>query len=362
MSGILNAYSGGTYSGLPDAPTIGTATATSYSTATVAFTAPTNTGGLPITGYQALSSPGSITATGASSPITVTGLSGSTTYTFTVRAQNAIGYGAYSGASNSITTSLAPGSQAFTTVGTFTWVAPAGVTSVSAVGVGGSSSGQGTSQSTRAGGTLAYINSYGTSPGSSYSVVVGSAYAGNLGGASTFGSMVATGGGNNYNGRPYPAGCDYNYGGGCSGASAGGYAYCFYHSSNGSYGSGGAGGSGGSGGQAYPMCCGGCVVYGAGGGTGIYGQGANGGGGGQIFCVCNKNSRYLAPGGGGSGGTSGGATYSYPTVTSGVGGSYGGVPGRGSLYANYVAGGQGAVRIVWPGTTRTFPSTCVGSP
>jgi hypothetical protein len=29
------------------------------------------------------------------------------------------------------------------------------------------------------------------------------------------------------------------------------------------------------------------------------------------------------------------------------------------------AGGQGAsgaVRIIWPGTTRSFPSTCAGSP
>jgi hypothetical protein len=25
-------------------------------------------------------------------------------------------------------------------------------------------------------------------------------------------------------------------------------------------------------------------------------------------------------------------------------------------------GSNGAVRIVWPGTTRLFPSTCVGSP
>jgi hypothetical protein len=25
-------------------------------------------------------------------------------------------------------------------------------------------------------------------------------------------------------------------------------------------------------------------------------------------------------------------------------------------------GGVGAVRIVWPGTTRLYPSTCVGSP
>jgi hypothetical protein len=26
------------------------------------------------------------------------------------------------------------------------------------------------------------------------------------------------------------------------------------------------------------------------------------------------------------------------------------------------SGASGAVRIVWPGNTRTFPSTCVGSP
>jgi hypothetical protein len=26
------------------------------------------------------------------------------------------------------------------------------------------------------------------------------------------------------------------------------------------------------------------------------------------------------------------------------------------------AGGSGAVRIVWPGCSRQFPSTCVGSP
>jgi hypothetical protein len=28
----------------------------------------------------------------------------------------------------------------------------------------------------------------------------------------------------------------------------------------------------------------------------------------------------------------------------------------------YGSAGAGAVRIVWPGNTRQFPSTCVGSP
>ena len=179
MSGILNAYSGGTYSGLPGAPTIGTATATGSTTASVAFTAPTNTGGLSITGYQVLSSPGSITATGASSPITVTGLTAATSYTFQVRAQNSIGYGSYSGSSNSITTSAAPSSQSYTTAGTYSWVAPTGVTSVSVVAVGGGGKGicgnsvcSGWGGSGGGGGGLGYKNNYAVTAGNSYTVVV----------------------------------------------------------------------------------------------------------------------------------------------------------------------------------------------
>jgi hypothetical protein len=40
------------------------------------------------------------------------------------------------------------------------------------------------------------------------------------------------------------------------------------------------------------------------------------------------------------------------------GGAYGG--GGGNFCCS--TGAVGAVRIVWPGNTRTFPSTCVGSP
>ena len=88
---------------VPAAPTIGAATATSATTATIAFTAGCS-GGLPITGYQAISSPGCITATGSSSPISFSGLTHSTSYTFKVRAQNSLGYGPYSSSSSSITT------------------------------------------------------------------------------------------------------------------------------------------------------------------------------------------------------------------------------------------------------------------
>ncbi len=86
----------------PDAPTIGTATAGAGS-ASVTFTAPANVGGSAITSYTVISSPGSIIGTGASSPITVSGLTNGTAYTFTVVATNAYGTGPASAASNSVT-------------------------------------------------------------------------------------------------------------------------------------------------------------------------------------------------------------------------------------------------------------------
>ena len=82
-------------------PTIGAATAVTYSTASVAFTAP---GAYAATTYTATSSPGGLTGTSASSPITVSGLSDNTAYTFTVTATNASGTSSPSAASSSITT------------------------------------------------------------------------------------------------------------------------------------------------------------------------------------------------------------------------------------------------------------------
>jgi alpha-tubulin suppressor-like RCC1 family protein len=99
-----------TVTSVPDAPTIGTAASTGATTATVAFTQPANNGGSTITSYTATSSPGGITGTlnqAGSGTITVTGLSPSTSYTFTVTATNAVGTSAASAASNSITTDVA---------------------------------------------------------------------------------------------------------------------------------------------------------------------------------------------------------------------------------------------------------------
>jgi titin len=96
---------------VPGAPTGATAAA-GDSQATVAFTPPILDGGSPIISYTVTSKPGGVTQSGTASPITVTGLTDGTSYTFTVTATNAAGTGPASAASNSVTptsTSAAPG-------------------------------------------------------------------------------------------------------------------------------------------------------------------------------------------------------------------------------------------------------------
>ncbi len=73
------------------------------------YTLPPSTGGATITGYTATSNPGSITGTGVSSPITVTGLTNGVAYTFTVVATNSVGNSSASSASNSVTPATTPG-------------------------------------------------------------------------------------------------------------------------------------------------------------------------------------------------------------------------------------------------------------
>lgn len=94
---------------VPGAPTIGTGTATGATSASIAFTPPGSNGGSPITLYTAYSNPGSITGSGTASPVSVTGLTPSTGYTFTVKALNAVGYSAASASSGTITTGTGGG-------------------------------------------------------------------------------------------------------------------------------------------------------------------------------------------------------------------------------------------------------------
>ena len=110
----------------PGAPTIGTVTE-GDSQATVSFAAPASNGGAEITEYKVTSSPGGFTGTGTTSPITVSGLTNGTAYTFTVTAKNSAGEGSASEVSNSITpktsqtiTFANPGAQNFGTTPTLT--------------------------------------------------------------------------------------------------------------------------------------------------------------------------------------------------------------------------------------------------
>ena len=84
-------------------PTIGTATVSSLSAVSVAFTEPSGGTGT-ITGYTVTSSPGGLTGTGSSSPISVSGLTPNTIYTFTVTATNSGGTSVASSASSAVTT------------------------------------------------------------------------------------------------------------------------------------------------------------------------------------------------------------------------------------------------------------------
>lgn len=103
-------------------PLMATPTATdggTGSTVSVAFTTVTGA-----TSYGVLSSPGSFTATGTSSPLTVSGLTSGTAYTFQVRGVNTNSTGPYSAASNSVTP-VSPSSYE-----SITSVNPSGLTEV----------------------------------------------------------------------------------------------------------------------------------------------------------------------------------------------------------------------------------------
>jgi hypothetical protein len=103
--------------GLPAAPTSISAAA-GNAQAVVSFIGP----GGPVDNYRATSTPGSFTASRAVSPITVTGLTNGTPYTFKAAAHNPVGWGPDSAASNSVT----PTGGSTHTPGTPTWLKTVG--------------------------------------------------------------------------------------------------------------------------------------------------------------------------------------------------------------------------------------------
>ena len=280
------------------------------------------------------------------------------------------------GIAGGLATYIPAGQVAYTTPGTYSWTAPAGITSVSVVAVGAGGGGVGLSDAATnaqggGGGALAYANNISVTPGQTYQVIVGAGGPGGLndssgtaGGLSSFSTQVSAGGGgagfrggssNNKGiviaGTGFPGGRGEGspgWGTGGGGGGAGGYSGAGGDGRSGSggggYGSSGDAGTGGSGGGGSPTYYGG-ICGGSGGGVGILGEGTSGAG--------SQTDGYTSgQGNGGSGGGNG-------TVSRG--GSYGGGGGGCMQYGQGPAsGGGGAVRIIWAGTsgvTRSFPST-----
>jgi hypothetical protein len=237
--------------------------------------------------------------------------------------------------------------QTYSVPGTYSWVVPEGVTSVSVVCIGGGGGGNLTLsyRGGGGGGGLGWKNNIAVTPGSSITVVVGAGGSGGNGEQSYFmspstvsgdggqygqgtsfnaagGGFVGDGGGNGGAGGAGVA-TGYRGGGGGAGGYAGNGGTGGTGSTSGTSGGGGGGGGGGAGQSG---------TSGSGGGVGLYGTGPNGAGG-------------TTNGGGGGGGSYGTAGVYSATPAGGAFGGGGG--GNGS-------GASGAVRIVW--SSRTFPN------
>jgi hypothetical protein len=254
-----------------------------------------------------------------------------------------------------------PGQQAYTTPGTYSWTAPAGVTSVCVVCVGGGGFGYLRNDGGGGGGGgggLGWKNNIPVEPGTSYTVVVGAGGGINgtasAAGDSYFISLATVAGLKGANTTPFNtanAGGSYAGDGGGAGGN-GGQGF----SSDGSQSGGGAGAGGytGSGGNGQGNGQG--RTNGAGGG----GAGGNGGGGDGGFGAGGGGVGILGAGASGSSSGAGGSSGSNSTNQNGAlyggsgGGAYQGFGGGNS------AGGGGAVRIIW-GDGRAFPSTNTGN-
>jgi len=261
----------------------------------------------------------------------------------------------------------------FLNSGTHTWVAPAGVTSVCILCIGGGAGGGkgGTGGGGGAGG-LGYKNNYSVTPGNSYEVKVGQGgtavvtYSGS--GAGTNGETshfkdgatvvcsgiggTASGSGGSYTGDGGGSGGSGNSGFSGGGGGAGGYSGS---GGNGSTGSGSAGAGGGGGGGSGNN--GGTGGWGGlGGSTGFFGEGSNGAGG-------STSSAYGVGGAGGSGGAFVLTTDNWGSAGNSAHGTAGrfvvGAGGAGGSTARSASyGGGGMVRITWR-SGASFPSTNV---
>ena len=312
------------------------------------------------------STSGSFTITGNSGSFTVTPIDESSADAgelFYVRVRTVSTSGTVVAESAQVSvTEIMYGEHIYNAAGVYNWTAPAGVTSISIVAIGGGG-GDSSAGGGGGGGGLGYKNNISVIPGTSYSVHAGTRSSGSAAGGDSYliidGVYIGANGGGSYSGQT----------GGTGGANFG----CDSGGSGGNGGSGVRGGGGGAGGYAGPGGAGGgrngnyngsngsgggagggyagSQDGGGGGGTGLFGEGPNGAG--ATTYTTPNGMTYGAGGGGGSGGGDGnGAGGATPSGD----GAHGGGGGSGS---NRGGNAHGAVRIIWPGNTRSFPSTNV---
>ena len=231
--------------------------------------------------------------------------------------------------------------------GTYTWVAPTGVTSVKALVIAGGGGGADNGGGGGAGGMI-YNAAYSVTPGTSYTVTVGSGGRGGSGSSnlpqngknSVFATLTAVGGGSGSQQGVVAAG---------NGGSGGGGSYNYTTGGTPTSGQGNSGGTGsyGNGGNTY---------YGAGGG-GAGGAGYNGGdsrGGPGLANSITGSLKYYAGGGGGNyfitnsptwavGGIGGGGSSNTGVYTMGAANTGGGGGTRGGNNGYWSTGGSGVV-------------------
>jgi len=198
-----------TWPTIPDAPTIGTVALSGGNGASVPFTT-NNVHGASYSSTTVTSNCGSHTASGAGSPLTVTGLTVGQAYTFTATSTSNVGTSVASSTSNSVTATVPTGQNEFLSAGSYTWTAPACVTKISVIALGaGSNGGIGGGASSGGGGGgggLAYVNDITVSPGTAYAVVVGNRGSSGYcmsGTNSTFNNSTVVAGGSSHTNRHY---------------------------------------------------------------------------------------------------------------------------------------------------------------
>ena len=345
---------------LSQSPTNLSAVANGANSAAVTFTAPANNGGSAITSYTVTSSPGGFSASGATSPITVSGLTLGTTYTFTATATNAAGISTSSSPSNTMSSAYGSGGivtysggyfyHAFTSTANFI---PALNTTFQYLIVGGGGNG-GSNGGGGGGGGGVITGSVALTAGNAYTAAIG-------GGAtnSTFAGFTAYAGGQGDN-RDTSVGSIKNSVASGGGGGGGGSTTTFtpqygtggVQGNNGGYGTGQVGITGGDQG---------CASAGGGGGgagavgsnanTNVCGNGGNGTSAYSTWGLATTTGQNVSGtvyyGGGGGGGTTNypacnGTFASLVFSTGGYGGGYGSSSVyTGASYPNTGGGGAG---------------------